>query len=312
MAVDDPGRVGAQRRDALAPGLDVLRQASPRDVLDDAAAEAALLGRRGIDLVPAAPQPAPRLPAALADRRHLEHLAHERAARVGVGGVGLHAVEALQGVLRRDFGRVARQRRVVGVDDREPVARGPRGRRTRARLRARSLSTPSPARRRSQKSSAASSPTRQTIVCTLPAPARPCGRPAVLEEADVVAVGGLLVPVEDVVGRLVGLVDGLLDDPQPEHADVEVGVAGSVGGDAGDVVDALEPHGVLPFPSTSFAIACDILRGMGCAGKGPASSLVPRRAARRTWHALRFGARTQTASDDPIEPLREGTLRRGV
>jgi len=37
-------------------------------------------------------------------------------------------------------------------------------------------------------------------------------------------------------------VDGLLDEPQPEDAGVELDVAGRVACDRGDVVEPLEPH----------------------------------------------------------------------
>jgi hypothetical protein len=40
-------------------------------------------------------------------------------------------------------------------------------------------------------------------------------------------------------GRIV-LVDGLLDEAEPQDSGVELEVAGSVGGDARDVVDAFE------------------------------------------------------------------------
>ena len=73
--------------------------------------------------------------------------------------------------------------------------------------------------------------------------ARPSPRDArVLEERDVRAGIALLVGVEQVVDRGVVLVDRLLDQPQPEHAGVEVDVLLGVGGDRGDVVDALELH----------------------------------------------------------------------
>jgi hypothetical protein len=66
----------------------------------------------------------------------------------------------------------------------------------------------------------------------------------VLEEGQIAAGAALLVGVEEVVDGRVVLVDGLLDEPQAEHADVEVDVAWGVSGDAGDVVDALEAHRV--------------------------------------------------------------------
>ena len=62
----------------------------------------------------------------------------------------------------------------------------------------------------------------------------------VLEERDVGAGGAVLVGVEEVVDAGVVLVDGLLDQPQAQHARVEVDVAGRVAGDQGDVVDAVD------------------------------------------------------------------------
>jgi hypothetical protein len=50
----------------------------------------------------------------------------------------------------------------------------------------------------------------------------------------------LLVGVEEVIDGRVVLVDGLLDEPEPEDARVEVDVARSIRGDARDVVDAVE------------------------------------------------------------------------
>src|SRR5205823_1064195 len=68
----------------------------------------------------------------------------------------------------------------------------------------------------------------------------PCLR--ILEERKVTARAPLFVRVEEVVDGGVVLVHGLLDEPQPEHAHVEVDVAGRIGRDAGDVVDPLEAH----------------------------------------------------------------------
>jgi len=65
----------------------------------------------------------------------------------------------------------------------------------------------------------------------------------VLEERQVGARVTVLVRVEQVVDGRVVLVDRLLDEPQPEQADVEVDVALRVAGDAGHVVDAFELHG---------------------------------------------------------------------
>ena len=176
-------------------------------------------------------------PAALADRLHRERVGQEGAAGGRVAGVRVDAVEPLQRVLAGHVGRLSLSASSDVSTTRSRCASPSWSEKSSSRSE-RAVSIPSPASRRSQKSSAASSPTRHTIVCTLPARTA-VGSPAVLEEADVVAVGGLLVPMEDVVGVL-GLVDRLLHDPQAQHPHVEVGVAGGVGGDSGDVVDALE------------------------------------------------------------------------
>ncbi len=51
-----------------------------------------------------------------------------------------------------------------------------------------------------------------------------------------------LVPVVEVVDVRRIEIDRLLDQPQPEHARVEVDISGSVRRDAGDVVDAIKLH----------------------------------------------------------------------
>jgi hypothetical protein len=71
-------------------------------------------------------------------------------------------------------------------------------------------------------------------------------RARVLEEGQVGARRALLVGVEEVVDGRVVLVDGLLDEPQPEDPDVELDVRGRVARDRGDVVDAFELHPRLP------------------------------------------------------------------
>jgi hypothetical protein len=73
-------------------------------------------------------------------------------------------------------------------------------------------------------------------------PSAPLERAPRLEEGDVGAGASLLVRVEEVVDGRVVLVDRLLHQPQPEHTDVEVDVALGVGGDRGDVVDAVQLH----------------------------------------------------------------------
>jgi hypothetical protein len=72
-------------------------------------------------------------------------------------------------------------------------------------------------------------------------------RPRVFEERDVAAGAAALVRVEEVVDRRVVLVDGLLDEPQPERPGVELDVARCVAGDGGDVMDSFEFH--RPFPN---------------------------------------------------------------
>jgi hypothetical protein len=105
------------------------------------------------------------------------------------------------------------------------------------------MATPSPARRPAQKSSASAEPTRQTIRCTMPAPAPARRRARVLEERQLGARVALLVGEEEVVDGRVVLVDRLGHQAQAQHAGVEVDVAGGVAGDRRDVVDAVEPHG---------------------------------------------------------------------
>src|SRR3954466_5702737 len=106
----------------------------------------------------------------------------------------------------------------------------------------------------------------------------PVGAATVLEEREVVAVAGLLVAVEDVVRRHVGLVDRLLDDPQAHDAHVEVGVARRVRRDARDVVDPLQLH-ARTIPS-GIVGACPAPRPPpGCrsrTGSRPRSSCSPR------------------------------------
>ena len=62
----------------------------------------------------------------------------------------------------------------------------------------------------------------------------------------VMSVPGLAsaVGVEQVIGADVVLVDGLLDQPQAERCGIELQVAGRVGGDGGEMMDAGELHDV--------------------------------------------------------------------
>ena len=123
---------------------------------------------------------------------------------------------------RRDHELVVQPFRIDEADD-VAVAR----RRRRARPRSRAPPT---------------EPTRQTTVCTMPLPARPFAAPGILEERDVGARVALLVGVEEVVDGRVVLVDGLLHEPQPQHAGVVLDVLRRVARDAGDVMDSLQLH----------------------------------------------------------------------
>src|SRR5437764_5087047 len=83
--------------------------------------------------------------------------------------------------------------------------------------------------------------------------------PGVLEERQVRARVPLLVRVEQVINARVVLVDGLLDESQPEYPRIEVHVSLAVLGDRRDVVDAVELHDTddtgAPCPSrTSSAV----------------------------------------------------------
>ena len=152
-------------------------------------------------------------------------------------------MEALQGQLAGNLGVVGDQRLVVDLDDGqlvvEPLGVGEAQGRRRARA-----SIPLAASRFSQKSSASSEPTRQTIRCTSPAPARPRRHAGELEEGEVGAGAALLVGEEEVVDGRVVLVDRFLHQAQPHHPGVEVDVALRVVGDRGDVVNSLELHWV--------------------------------------------------------------------
>ena len=81
-----------------------------------------------------------------------------------------------------------------------------------------------------------------------PRPGAPATRAGVLEEGDVAPGATDLVGVEEVVDRRVVLVHRLLDEPEAEHARVEIDVARRVARDAGDVVDTVESHVLHPTP----------------------------------------------------------------
>ena len=77
------------------------------------------------------------------------------------------------------------------------------------------------------------------------APARGAG---ILEEREVHPRRAVVAAVEQVIDGRVVLVDRLLDEPQAEHARVELDVRGRIAGDRGDVMDALELDGVTIAP----------------------------------------------------------------
>src|SRR4029450_13942340 len=83
---------------------------------------------------------------------------------------------------------------------------------------ARVTSTSAARSRSSQKSSASCEPTRKTTACNTTTPGPPSASTRGLEEGDVGAGRALFVRVEEVVDRRIVLVDGLLDQPQPEHS----------------------------------------------------------------------------------------------
>ena len=163
---------------------------------------------------------AARLPRRAVLALEAERVEERPGAQLRVARVRAHALEALQRELARDLRVVGDQRLVGNVRDDElvPQALGVGE--------ADDVAVPLDAQPLAQKSSASAEPTRQTTVCTMPG-ARAAGRGArVLEERDVGAGRALLVGVEEVVDGRVVLVDGLLHEPQPEHAGVEVDVPG--------------------------------------------------------------------------------------
>ncbi len=151
-------------------------------------------------------------------------------------------MKALQRLLGRDLRVLGDQRRVGDVDDGQLVVEALGVGEAQVAL-ALGLD---PVRRQAlgPEVERLSEPTRQTILCTIPAPARPGGAPGILEEGEVGAGVALLVGEEEVVDARVVLVDGFLHQPQSEHPGVEVDVALRVLGDRRDVVDSFKLHPV--------------------------------------------------------------------
>ena len=160
----------------------------------------------------------PRASQPSSTRLELERSSSSRALASGARAVGAHRVEALQRQLGRHLGVVGDQRLVGDVDDEqlvvEPLGVGEAQALAR-RARTRRRGAPS---RSAQKSSASLEPTRQTIRWTIPGPGPARRHARELEEGQVGAGAALLVGEEEVVDGRVVLVDGFLDQPQPQHA----------------------------------------------------------------------------------------------
>lgn len=83
-----------------------------------------------------------------------------------------------------------------------------------------------------------------------------------VEEGEIGARCGFAIGIEEVVGRGVVLVHGLLDQPQTQHLRVEVKIVRRIGGDGGEVVDTcqLQAHGRLPGFGEEFSPLISELR----------------------------------------------------
>ena len=201
----------------------------------------AALGRRLVEGVERSALLAAHLPATVAVPLESQRLLEGSPARLGVGRVGADAVEALQRVLGRNVRVTCDEGLVVDVhgDDLEahPLAVGEAQASTVGLdldpLRGQPLG---PERDRLFGADAPHDRVHHAGAGTS------AGESRILEEREVGAGASELVCVEQVVDGRVVLVDRLFDEPQTEHPRVEVDVAGCVGGDGGDVVDALELH----------------------------------------------------------------------
>ena len=175
--------------------------------------------------------------AAVGEAERLE----QAAAGVRPRGVGAHAVEALERVLGRHLGVLGDQRVVAHVRDEQLVveALGIGEQQVVALaldLDAGARQSLGPEVDRLRPRDAPHDAVDHPVAGASRHGAR------VLEERQVEAGVGVLVAVEEVVDGRVVLVDGLLHEPQPEHAHVEVDVALRVACDRRDVVDAVELH----------------------------------------------------------------------
>ena len=157
-----------------------------------------------------------------------------RCAALDVARVRAHALESLQRELARNLRMVGDQRLVGHVRDDELV---PKPLRIAEATRVAVALDAEPLGPEVERLRRADAPDDR--VHHAGAGAAGCGA-RVLEEGDVRARRPLLVRVEEVVDGRIVLVDGLLHEPQPEHAGVEVDVRRGVARDAGHVVDAVE------------------------------------------------------------------------
>ncbi len=253
VAVDEARARHAGRGDAVDPALQLVVAGSPSDVVDDPCALAAALGRRR-------------------DRRRSNRRGGRRAARTGPPRPCGTRPSAARASARTRPGRSCRPARPRSRGS--PSSAGTSGctatsgassdrsmtsscarpsPSANARLCSpRSFGTPSAVRRSAQNASAScrTDAVDDAVHHSGTRPAR--DRAGVLEEGQVRARLGVLVPVEEVVDAGVVLVDGLRGQPQPEDARVEVDVAPRVARDRADVVDPLELHGRPPGVLVSY------------------------------------------------------------
>src|SRR4051794_9322889 len=240
-AVDDRRGMHANLPYTFPPRLVVLHRRSPGHVVDGAGAGEPTLGRRRVVRDPAAALVADDGPGVVAAGLEAEPLLEELAAALRGGAVGADALEPLEPVLLRDLRMVGRQRRVGRVGDHQlqPEPFGILEAQAPAVALRRSTFDPKPLGPELQRRVRSDAEPRGR---DHPVARAAAGRARIFEERDVGAGRAVLVRVEEVVDRRVVLVDGLLDHPQPEYPDVEVDVARSVTGDAGDVVDPFDLH----------------------------------------------------------------------
>ena len=151
-------------------------------------------------------------------------------------------MEAQQGVLGRDVGRVGRQRGVIDGDGQQFVAQALEVGEGTAPSSVRSVATSASARRASQKASASSDATRHWMVWTMPSPAWPRAAPGNSKKVRIEPGRAALVAEVEVVDVRLVEVDRLLHQTQAQHTRVEVHVARCIGGDRGDVMQTLECH----------------------------------------------------------------------